>query len=140
MGFCQELLENHSPNSQVEGVKETWPCPGHLPAGVRDTPTLRKKPQRPLLRNYPGALSNAQVCHEDGLELDETETFHNRWSGAGGRPGYKRCHAWDQTCPSLSGSRYFAKMSKASPMVTRAFKVFMLFSRCQLGHRRCKDL
>ena len=115
-----------------------WPPPCH-PARVRDTPTLREKPQRPLLRNCPGALSNAQVCHEDGLELGETETFHNRWSGAGGWPGYKRCHAWDRPRSSLSGSRYFVKMSKASPMVTWAFKVSMLFSRCRLGHRRCKD-
>lgn len=92
-----------------------WPPRCH-PARVRDTPTVREKPQRPLLRNYLGALSNARVCREDGLELGETETFHKRWRGAGGWPGYKRHRAQDQPHSSLSGSRCVVKMSKASPM------------------------
>ncbi|XP_054038980.1 LOW QUALITY PROTEIN: protein MRP-126-like [Rissa tridactyla] len=86
-----------------------WPPPCH-PARVRDTQTLREKPQRPLLRNYPRALSNAHVMKMDWNWMKQT--FHNRWSGAAGRPGYKRCYAQDQTCSSPSGSRYFVKMSK----------------------------
>lgn len=66
-GFLSIVDGEWQPQQPGEGGEGTRPCPSNLPATQPEyvTQTLREKPQRPLLRNYPRALSNAHVMKMD---------------------------------------------------------------------------